>query len=172
LTDTVDNGCAKKLSKKQQRDAHRVQEHRATKASPATARWKLLAKRQLWAARKDTCNAVWTAWMAQKLDVRRKLRGLLWREWTRPQIGRPPQRPLPPGCTTLPMGLQVLGSRSLRDDYILARARAFTNHPSIRSLRASGLSKAISASGPGWAFGGRWILTAPTRRRGVARWLG
>jgi hypothetical protein len=41
------------------------------------------------------------------------------------------------------MGLQVLGSRSLRDDYILARARAFTNHPSIRSLRASGLSKAI-----------------------------
>ena len=85
--------------------------------------------------------------MAQKLDVRRKLRGLLWREWTRPQIGPPPQRPLPPGCTTLPKGLQVLGSRSLRDDYILARARAFlrafTNHPSIRSLRASGLSKAI-----------------------------
>ena len=147
--DTVDNGRAKKLSKKQQRDADRAKEHRALKASPTTARWELLVQRHSWAARKATCNAVWTAWMRTRaspearLEVQRKLRGLLWREWTRPQADPPPLPPLPPGCTRLPAGLQVLGARSLRDDYILARARAFTNHPSIRSHRVSGLSKAL-----------------------------
>ena len=42
------------------------------------------------------------------------------------------------------MGLQVLGARSLRDEYILARTRALIHHPSIRShFRASGLRKAL-----------------------------
>mmetsp|Transcript_58940 Transcript_58940/g.155003 ORF Transcript_58940/g.155003 Transcript_58940/m.155003 type:complete len:158 (+) Transcript_58940:197-670(+) len=50
--DTVDNGRAKKLSKKQQRDADRAKEHRALKASPTTARWELLVQRHSWAARK------------------------------------------------------------------------------------------------------------------------
>jgi len=42
-------------------------------------------------------------------------------------------------------GLQVLGMRSLRDEYIRARVRAFIYHPSIRSHRASGTSKALWA---------------------------
>ena len=78
-----------------------------------------------------------------RLEVRRKLRGLLWREWTRRQIEPPLLPPLPAGCKGLADGLQVLGARSLRDEYILARARALTNHPSMRSHRASGLSKAL-----------------------------
>lgn len=135
-------------SKKQQRDADRAEAHRALKASPPMARWKLLVQRQLWTARKATCNAAWTAWMRSRtpearLEVRRKLRGLLWREWTRRQIEPPLLPPLPAGCKRLADGLQVLGARSLRDEYILARARALTNHPSMRSYRASGLSKAL-----------------------------
>jgi len=135
-------------SKKQQRDAKRAEADRALKTSPWLARLELLTKRLLWSARKATCDAAWTAWMRSRspeaqLETRRKLRGMLWREWTRPQIAPPPPPSLPPGCRALPAGLQVLGARSLRDEYILARARAFTDHPSIRSLRASGLSKAL-----------------------------
>jgi hypothetical protein len=136
------------MSKKQQRDAKRAEANRALKASPSMARWQLLAKRLLWTARKATCNTVWTAWMRSRtpearLEARRRVRDVLWREWTRPQIEPPPSPSLPPGCRALPAGLKVLGARSLRDEYILARARAFTNHPSIRSLHACGLSKAL-----------------------------
>lgn len=137
------------LSKKQQRDADRAKDHRALKASPITARWKLLVQRTLWAARKASCDAVWTAWMRTRvearLEVQRKLRNLLWREWTRPQIEPPPLSRAPKGCVSIPTGLQILGARSLRDEHILARARAFTQHPSVRSLRSSGLSKALFA---------------------------
>lgn len=141
-------GSERTSSKKQQRDAARAEANRALKASPQMARWQLLTRRLLWTARKSTCNTVWTAWMRSRtpearLETRRKLRGLLWREWTRPQIEPPPSPSLPPGCRALPAGLQVLGARSLRDEYILTRARAFTHHPSIRSHRASGLSKAL-----------------------------
>ena len=40
-------------------------------------------------------------------------------------------------------GVRGTVTASLRDEYILARARALTNHPSMRSHRASGLSKAL-----------------------------
>jgi len=143
------SGSARTKSKKQlDRDAKRAEANRAQMASPNMARWQLLVQRWLWTARKASCNAIWTAWMRSRtpearLEVRRKLRGLLWREWTRPQVDPPSTPSLPPGCRALPTGLQVLGARSLRDEYILARVRAFTHHPSIRSLRASGLSKAL-----------------------------
>jgi len=154
--DTVDNGRAEKLSKKQQRDANRAVEHRARMASPAMvctmatmARWKLLVQRQLWWDRKDTVNNFWTSYRRSleeaRLEARRKLRGLLWREWTRPLIEPPPSPRILPGCTAISTGLQVLGMRSLRDEYIRARVRAFIYHPSIRSHRASGTSKALWA---------------------------
>ena len=133
--DTVDNVRSPKTSKKQQRDALRLQEFQEAKRAPesqSAARWLLLAQRQLWAARKATCNAVWTAWARSRTPearraTRLKLRGLLWRAWTRPQI-EPPPLSSPPGCHAIPVGLQVLGARSLRDEYILTRARAFTHH--------------------------------------------
>ena len=34
--------------------------------SQTAARWQLLVQRQLWAARKETCNAVWTDWMRSR----------------------------------------------------------------------------------------------------------
>jgi len=139
---------ASKKQQKQERDTKRAVADRALKASPHMARWRLLISRRLWTARKATCDAVWAAWMRSRtpearLETRRKLRGLLWREWTRPQIEPPPSPSLPPGCRALPAGLQALGARSLRDEYILTRVRAFTHHPSIRSHRVSGLSKAL-----------------------------
>ena len=79
-----------------------------------------------------------------RLETRRKLRGLLWREWTRPQIEPPPLTVFSQasGIRVTLTGLQIFGARSLRDEYILTRARAFTHHPSLRSHRASGLTKA------------------------------
>ena len=149
-TKPMDTSCGGRTKSKKQlaRDAGRAEADQALKASPHMARWQLLTQRLFWTARKATCNTVWTAWMRSRtpearLEARRKLRGVLWREWTRPQIEPPPSPPLPPGCRVLPTGLQVLGARSLRDEYISARVRAFTHHPSIRSLRASGLSKAL-----------------------------
>jgi len=149
--ETDGSASAKTASKKQQRDARRLQEYQEAKRAPqSVARWQLLAQRMLWTARKDSCNAVWTRWMRSRtpeaqLEARRKLRSLLWREWTRPQIDPPSTPTSLPGGHVLPMGLQVLGARSLRDEYVLARVRAFTNHSSIRLLRASGLRKALWA---------------------------
>ena len=37
----------------------------------------------------------------------------------------------------------MLGMRSLRDEYMLARVRAFTQHPSMASLRRCHPSKAL-----------------------------
>ena len=111
------------------------------------AHWLLLVQRQLWTARKEACNAVWTTWMRSRtpearLATRRNLRDLLWRAWTmawtRPQIAPTQSSPVPSGCIVIPTGLQMLGVRSLRDEYIRARARAFSHH----SPR-SGLSKAL-----------------------------
>ena len=132
-------------SMKQQRDTRRLQEFQESKRVPqSAARWLLLTQRQLWAARKATCNAVWAAWMRSRtpearLATRCKLRDLLWRAWTHPQIEPPPSSPVPRGCTVIPTGLQVLGMRSFRDEYIRTRARAFSYH----SPRARGLSKAL-----------------------------
>ena len=37
----------------------------------------------------------------------------------------------------------MLGMRSLRDEFMLARVRAFTQHPSMAALRLCHLSKAL-----------------------------
>ena len=145
-TETVGGQHAKTTSKKQQRDARRLQEYQETKRAPPTgAQWLLLTQRLLWTARKASCNVVWTAWMRSRtpearLAVQRKLRDLLWREWTRPQFSPPPTSPVPKGCRAIPTGLQVLGVRSLRDEYIRKRAGAFLQHPSVCSLRSRGTS--------------------------------
>lgn len=146
--DLVGSESADKTSKKQQRDARRLQEFQEAKRREAqiTARWLLLTQRQLWAVRKASCNAVWTAWMARprkvaRPEVRRKLRDLLWREWTRPQI-EPPTLTSPRGWRAIPTGLQVLGARSLRDEYIRERTRALCLRV---GGRADGMSKALWA---------------------------
>ena len=85
--ETDGTAISKTALKKQQRAARKLQEHQeAMRASaPVRARWLLLAQCQLWATRKETCNAVWTAWMKRprtpeaRLIVWRKLRDLLWR---------------------------------------------------------------------------------------------
>lgn len=129
------DGKRARSSKKQQRDAQRAAKRRT--ALQSEARWQLLTQRLLWTARKETCNAVWTGWMRArspeaveaKLAARRKLRDLLlpwlWHEWTRPRIEPPPLNAL---SDLAPTGLQVLGPRSLRDEFIRARARALCNH--------------------------------------------
>lgn len=136
-TESVDS--PRPQSKKQQRDAERLQKWKAKQpASQSTARWLLLTHRLLWAARKVSCNAVWTAWMRHR-QVVHKLRSLLWREWTRPQI-EPPAHIGPPGSRLRArcQGLLMLGQRSLRDEYILVRARAFARHCSGGSRHVSG----------------------------------
>ena len=135
--ETVDS--PRPQSKKQQRDAARLQEWKAKQAvSQSTAHWQLLTSRLLWTVRKATCNSAWTAWMRHRQAVH-KLRGLLWREWTRPHIA-PPAHIGPPGSRLRArcQGLMVLGQRSLRDDYILERARAFTRYCSGGSREISG----------------------------------
>ena len=134
---------AKTASKKQQRDADRLQKWQAKQSAPQpTARWLLLTKRLLWTSRKASCDGVWTAWMrarASRLEARRKLRSVLWREWTRPHIA-PPAHIGPPGSRLRArcQGLLVLGLRSCRDEYILGRARALTRHCSGGSREIGG----------------------------------
>ena len=71
----------------------------------ARQKWLPLVRRLLRVHRGKLCAGVWTSFMRL-----RKLRGLLWREWTRPQFG---------GSTVDP----VLGELSHRDQFILAKAR-------------------------------------------------
>jgi hypothetical protein len=71
----------------------------------ARQKWLPLVRRLLRVQRGKLCAGVWTSFMRL-----RKLRGLLWREWTRPQFG---------GSTVDP----VLGELSHRDQFILAKAR-------------------------------------------------
>ena len=126
-------------SKKQQRDSARLQKWKAKQAvSQPTARWQLLSHRLLWTARKASCDSVWTTWMRHRQAVH-KLRSLFWREWTRPHI-EPPAHIGPPGSRLRArcQGLLVLGQRSLRDDYILGRTRAFAKHCSGGSRFISG----------------------------------
>ena len=143
--DTTDSAQATKLSKKQHRDTQRAKEHQALCASPSTARWKLLTQKLVWRAHRIILDSTFTAWRLSRtpearLEVRRKLRSLLWREWTRARTDAPSSPTAPPGSrmVVIPTGMQVLGSRSLRDDYILARARAFISH-----TNAQGSSRAL-----------------------------
>jgi hypothetical protein len=124
-------------SKKQQRDVERAKKHQALPTSPSTARWTLLAQRLVRDARRLTRDSTHAAWKRSRtpeaqLEARRKWRTLLWREWTRPRFAPPPMPVLPAGCIRIPTGVQVLGARSLRDEYLLSRARALS--------RAAGIS--------------------------------
>ena len=111
-------------------------------------RWGLLTNRALWQARKETCTRVVRERREErKLEARRKLRELLrpWalREWARPQI-EPPPISCPAGSRPLLSGLQVLGMRSRRDEYILARARALLDHLSIPHRLTPGLPVGVA----------------------------
>eukprot|EP00310_Coccolithus_braarudii_P015575 CAMPEP_0183341034 /NCGR_PEP_ID=MMETSP0164_2-20130417/7383_1 /TAXON_ID=221442 /ORGANISM="Coccolithus pelagicus ssp braarudi, Strain PLY182g" /LENGTH=268 /DNA_ID=CAMNT_0025511265 /DNA_START=206 /DNA_END=1013 /DNA_ORIENTATION=+ len=131
-------------SKKQQRDTRRLQEYQESKRVPqSAARWLLLTQRQLWAARKASCNAVSAGWMRSQTPearpaTRRKLRDLLWRAWTHPQIEPPQSSSVPRGCTVILTRLQVLGMRSFRDEYIRARQSSLQSLASrSRALQGS-----------------------------------
>jgi hypothetical protein len=138
--ETVDS--PRQQSKKQQRDAERLQKWRAKQpASQSAARWSLLTKPLLWRVRRTHLDATFTAWMRTRLEARRMLRSVLWREWTRPQIEPPPLTVLSPasGIRVIPTGLQILGARSLRDEYILKRSRALLH----RVFDGTGPTRAI-----------------------------
>jgi len=92
-------------NRRQRRDAQRTQaRHRALL-------WLSLARRA-------HAHATWTAWMRARLAVRR-LKGLLWQEWTR--------RFIPSGA-----GLRALGLFSHRDRYIYMRAgRLYRQMPEL-----------------------------------------
>ena len=135
--DTYGSAQAVKLSKKQQRDAQRAKDDQALRASPSTARWKLLTQHLVHNARRTIRDSTHDAWKRSRtpeaqLEARRKWRALLWREWTRPRFVPPPMPALPAGCVRILTGVQVLGARSLRDEYFLSRARALS--------RAAGIS--------------------------------
>ena len=118
-------------SKKQQRDAQRAKDDQALRASPSTARWKLLTHKLVWRAHRIFLDSTFTAWRAQQEESRRKWRALLWGEWTRARFAPPPPPALPAGCVSIPTRLQVLGARSLRDEYFLSRTRALSRAAGI-----------------------------------------
>lgn len=100
-----------------------------------------------------------------RLEVRRKLRSLLWRAWrTRPQFEPPPLTVFSSasGIRAVPAGLQILGPRSLRDEYILARAGAFHT----QAYGTHGHTKAI------WSWLRRKDLTHPIHTLGARIFLG
>jgi hypothetical protein len=154
--DTDGSAQAVKLSKKQQRDAQRAKDDQALRASPSTARWKLLTQHLVHNARRTIRDSTHDAWKRSRtpeaqLEARRKWRALLWREWTRPRFVPPPMPALPAGCVRILTGVQVLGARSLRDEYLLSRARALSRAADIsvsydiaRWLRQPGLRQAPS----------------------------
>ena len=130
-------------TKKQQRDAKRLADHREKlRVAPILARWELLARQPLRAARRMFRDAVWTSWLREaserKQDARRKLRNLLrpyvWQEWSRRCI-EPPARPaLPAGAVRCPSGIEVLEPLSRRDEFILKRAKALWERAYPRML--------------------------------------
>ena len=69
-------------SKKRQRDAQRLAEHRERqRVAPILARWALLARQPLRAVRRIRRDEVWTGWRREaterKQEARRKLRDVL-----------------------------------------------------------------------------------------------
>ena len=132
----MDTRGSTQQSKKQQRDEQRAKDDQALRASPFIARWKLLTQRLTQNARQATLDSTHAAWKRSRtpeaqLEARRKWRALLWREWTRPRFVPPPMPALPAGCVRIPTGVQVLGARSLRDEYLLSRARALSRAADI-----------------------------------------
>jgi hypothetical protein len=121
----MDTGDAAVLTKKQQRDATRRLEFRTKKRIKC---WQHLTSSVLRRSRWQAGQDVWTKWMRDRLrgGPRRKLRSLLWREWTRPQFDGTPALP---ESADLPrqLGFAGIGRRSHRDVFILERARARCN---------------------------------------------
>ena len=121
----MDTGDAAVLTKKQQRDATRRLEFRTKKRIKC---WQHLTSSVLRRSRWQAGQDVWTKWMRDRLrgGPRRKLRSLLWREWTRPQFDGTPALP---ESADFPrqVGFAGIGRRSHRDVFILERARARCN---------------------------------------------
>lgn len=120
-------------TKKQQRDAQRLADHRdRQRAAPILARWALLARQPCRAARRMIRDAVWTSWrrevLERKTEARRKLYPLLrrgiWQAWTRRCKDVLARKPLPRGAVRRLCGVEALSPLSLRDEYILKRAKA------------------------------------------------
>lgn len=120
-------------TKKQQRDAQRLADHREQqRAAPILARWELLARQPLRVVRRMSRDEVWTSWRREaqehKQAARRRLRALLrpyaWQEWTRRCIKAPARPPLPKGCVHVPTGVEIFSPLSMRDMFILKRAKA------------------------------------------------
>ena len=111
---TDDSASAAKVTKKKQRDAQRAADNRAR---AHIARWRSLVKRlrydRIW-------MPMWTALMRSRMspkrDARRKIRAVLWQEWTRPQFGGGES-------SATSFGVASRGRMSHRDVYILRRAR-------------------------------------------------
>lgn len=127
---TEADGSATPASKKKLRDARRLQEYQGRKRAK---RWLTLVLPVLHIIRRNLRNDTWTAWMRSRVGstqqrARPRLRNLLWLEWTRPQFGSSDDK------------ASALGLRSYRDEYILRRARAFSQH--IPELQADSASKA------------------------------
>ena len=120
-------------SKKRQRDAQRLAEHRESqRVGQPLARWALLARQPLRAVRRIRRDEVWTGWRREaterKQEARRKLRDVLrpyaWQEWTRRHIEVPCTTKPAPGRVVYPVGRAALSPLSMRDEFILKRARA------------------------------------------------
>ena len=114
--DAVDPSAVTAKSKKKERDDRRAAANRSRRS---IARWLMFVKRlkyhHIW-------SPMWTellrSQMSPKRDARRKIRAAFWKEWTRPQFDGG-------GTSMAPFGEQsALGLQSLRDRYILRRARA------------------------------------------------
>ena len=143
--------------------------------SQTAARWQLLVQRQLWAARKETCNAVWTDWMRsrdpeKRLAVLRKLRGLLWLAWTRPQFEPPPRH----------LHSQRVPRASRRACRCSECARCVTNtclraselSPSTRRWHHCAGATPLRLSGPGWVTDGSSTSTISGAGKRLTRWCG
>jgi len=138
------DGCKASASKKQQRDAQRLQEFQGRKRA---ARWRHFTRRLV-------LTTVWTSWMRERPErerqhaARRKLREALWlrcmwREWTRPQFGTA-------GSSVAHGGEQphgLLGQLSHRDLFIRKRARAFFKHQDPPPGGGSWLVEMLTDSG-------------------------
>ena len=94
---------------------------------------------------------MWTGWRREaterKQEARRKLRDVLrpyaWQEWTRRHIEVPCTTKPAPGRVVYPVGRAALSPLSMRDEFILKRARALWS----RSFKFTAGYKSQSGAG-------------------------
>lgn len=135
--------ATRREQKKKERDATRHAELRRRQCREPWARlaWPL-RKRYRWAA----VQVEWTAWMRHRHSVRLRLKGLFWREWTRPQKGLMIDGP----C-------EVLGHYSYRDVWVYTLVMDLLMHlPELRDEDGS-IGVPFFVLGPGGQ--GKRILT-------------